>query len=79
MKPILDNWYVVAIVDKNEVSKLAAKNAIPSAVTLTVVLLVFFMLYMNLFVRVYRTGKKAELRSELSVMPLVLFCRMISG
>lgn len=60
VKPILDNWYVVAIVDKNEVSKLAAKNAIPSAVTLTVVLLVFFMLYMNLFVRVYRTGKKGR-------------------
>lgn len=60
VKPILDNWYVVAIVDKNEVSKLAAKNAIPSAVTLTVVLLVFFMLYMNLFVRVYRTRKKGR-------------------
>ena len=60
VKPILDNWYVVAIVDKNEVSKLAAKNAIPSAVTLTVVLLVFFMLYMNLFVRVYRPGKKGR-------------------
>lgn len=60
VKPILDNWYVVAIVDKNEVSKLAAKNAIPSAVTLTVVLLVFFMLYMNLFVRVYQTGKKGR-------------------
>lgn len=60
VKPILDNWYVVAIVDKNEVSKLAAKNAIPSAVTLAVVLLVFFMLYMNLFVRVYRTGKKGR-------------------
>lgn len=60
VKPILDNWYVVAIVDKNEVSKLAAKNAIPSAVSLTVVLLVFFMLYMNLFVRVYRTGKKGR-------------------
>ena len=43
VKPILDNWYVVAIVDKNEVSKLAAKNAIPSAVTLAVVLLVFFI------------------------------------
>ena len=26
VKPILDNWYVVAIVDKNEVSKLAAKT-----------------------------------------------------
>lgn len=60
VKPILDNWYVVAIVDKNEVSKLATKNAIPSAVTLAVVLLVFFMLYMNLFVRVYRTGKKGR-------------------
>ena len=60
VKPILDNWYVVAIVDKNEVSMLAAKNAIPSAVTLAVVLLVFFMLYMNLFVRVYRTGKKGR-------------------
>ena len=64
VKPILDNWYVVAIVDKNEVSKLAAKNAIPSAVTLTVVLLVFFMLYMNLFVRVYRTGKKGRASIE---------------
>ncbi len=54
VKPIMDNWYVVAIVNKESMNRLIAKNAIPSAVILAVVLVIFFMLYLNLFVRVHR-------------------------
>lgn len=56
VKPIMDDWYVVAVVNKESLNRMIAKNAIPSAITLAVVLIIFFMLYLNLFVRVYRSS-----------------------
>lgn len=60
VKPIMDGWYVVAIVNKESINRMIAKNAIPSAITLAVVLIIFFMLYLNLFVRVYRAGSQED-------------------
>ena len=55
VKPIMNDWYVVSIINKDSINRLIAKNAIPSAVILITVLVVFFMLYLNLFVRLHRT------------------------
>lgn len=54
-KPIMNDWYVVSIINKDSINWLIARNAIPSAVILITVLVVFFMLYLNLFVRLHRT------------------------
>ena len=55
VKPIMNDWYVVSIINKDSINWLIARNAIPSAVNLITVLVVFFMLYLNLFVRLHRT------------------------
>ena len=55
VKPIMNDWYVVSIINKDSINWLIARNAIPSAVILITVLVVFFMLYLNLFVRLHRT------------------------
>ena len=51
VKPIMNDWYVVSIINKDSINWLIARNAIPSAVNLITVLVVFFMLYLNLFRR----------------------------